>query len=53
MQVSEDEYLWLSGIQNYTFCRRQWALMRIENQWADNQLTAEGSALHEVAHAKH
>lgn len=24
--------------------------MRIENQWADNQLTAEGSALHEVAH---
>lgn len=39
--------LQLSGIQHYVFCPRQWALIHIEQQWADNSLTAEGSLLHE------
>jgi CRISPR-associated exonuclease Cas4 len=30
------------------FCARQWALIHIEQVWADNRLTAEGSLLHSV-----
>lgn len=44
---TEEEMLQLSGIQHYVFCPRQWALIQIEQLWADNQLTAEGSLLHE------
>ena len=36
----------LSGIQHYMFCPRQWALIHVEQQWADNRLTAEGEVLH-------
>ena len=36
----------LSGIQHYMFCPRQWALIHIEQQWADNRLTTEGQLLH-------
>ena len=38
--------LMLSGIQHYVFCPRQWALIHIEQQWAENRLTAEGHSLH-------
>ena len=37
----------LSGIQHFRFCPRQWALIHIEQQWADNRLTIEGQILHE------
>ena len=47
---SEEEYLQISGIQHFVFCRRQWALIHIENQWSDNLLTVEGELLHEHAH---
>ena len=40
----------LSDIQHFAFCRRQWALIRIENLWADNVRTIEGNILHERAH---
>lgn len=40
----------LSGIQHFAFCRRQWALIHIENQWEENLRTVEGSILHERAH---
>lgn len=43
---TEDEMLMLSGIQHYMFCPRQWALIHIEQQWADNKLTVEGEILH-------
>ncbi len=46
----EDEYLQLSGIQHFAFCRRQWALAYIEMQWAENLRTVEGKLLHEKAH---
>ena len=39
----------LSGIQHYYFCKRQWALIHIEQQWAENQSTMEGNYLHEKA----
>ena len=46
----EEEYLQLSGIQHFAFCRRQWALVHIELQWAENVRTVEGRLLHEKAH---
>jgi len=50
MEYKEDEYLHLAGIQHFLFCRRQWALIHIEQQWQENILTAEGNILHEKAH---
>ena len=46
----EEEFLQLSGIQHFAFCRRQWALAYIELQWEENVLTVEGHLLHENAH---
>ena len=46
----EDEFLALSGIQHFAFCRRQWALIHLEQVWADNVLTAEGDLMHRRAH---
>ena len=45
-EYKPDELLPLSGIQHFTFCRRQWALIHVENQWQDNILTVEGKILH-------
>lgn len=50
MMYSEEDYLQLSGIQHFAFCRRQWALIHIENQWAENLRTVEGEIMHEKAH---
>lgn len=50
MRYNEEEYLALSGLQHFSFCRRQWALIHIENQWAENLLTTEGKLMHERAH---
>lgn len=47
---NEDDYLLLSGIQHFVFCRRQWALIHIEKMWAENLYTVEGNILHERAH---
>ncbi len=43
---NEEDYLMLSGIQHFYFCKRQWALIHIEQQWAENQATMEGNYLH-------
>ncbi|MTD42092.1 CRISPR-associated protein Cas4 [Erwinia sp. CPCC 100877] len=45
----EQDYLMISGIQHFLFCRRQWALIHIEQQWQENVLTLEGQYLHEKA----
>jgi len=45
----EDEYLMLSGIQHYYFCKRQWGLIHIDQQWAENTYTVEGQQLHTKA----
>lgn len=47
---SEDEYLLLSGIQHFVFCRRQWALIHIEQQWEENFRTADGRVMHRNVH---
>ena len=46
----QDEYLMLSGIQHFAFCKRQWALIHIENLWQDNYHTAIGNVFHEKVH---
>ena len=46
----EDDALMISGIQHFVFCRRQWALIHIEQMWADNVLTVEGEIMHRVTH---
>lgn len=45
----EDNYLMLSGIQHFQFCKRQWALIHIEQQWEENVRTIEGQYLHRNA----
>ncbi|MDF2672532.1 MAG: CRISPR-associated protein Cas4 [Clostridiales bacterium] len=50
MEYKEDDFLLLSGIQHFSFCRRQWALIHIEQQWQENLRTIEGEILHEKAH---
>jgi CRISPR-associated exonuclease Cas4 len=44
---SDDDFLLLSGIQHMAFCERQWALIHIEQAWAENVLTLDGKHLHE------
>lgn len=46
----EDDYLMLSGIQHFAFCRRQWALIHIEQQWEENLRTMDGNIIHERVH---
>lgn len=50
MMYNEDEYLLLSGIQHFIFCRRQWALIHIEQQWEENLRTVDGSIMHRNVH---
>ena len=46
----EEDYLMLSGIQHFAFCRRQWAIIHIEQQWAENYRTTAGELMHKKAH---
>ncbi len=48
-EYNEDDYLMLSGIQHFSFCKRQWALIHIENQWEENTRTYGGQEMHEKA----
>lgn len=46
----DNDYLLISGLQHFVFCRRQWALIHIERQWQENFLTAEGRVVHSRVH---
>lgn len=48
--MTGQEPLLLSGLQHFAFCRRQWALIHIEQQWAENVRTVEGDLFHHRAH---
>ena len=50
MEYAEDDYLMISGIQHFKFCRRQWALIHVEQQWAENVHTVTGELMHKKAH---
>src|SRR5699024_12429345 len=43
---NEDDYLMLSGVQHFEFCKRQWALIHIEQHWEENVKTVEGQQVH-------
>lgn len=45
-----DDYLPLSGVQHFAFCPRQWALIHVEQCWADNERTIDGNNMHERCH---
>ena len=47
---NEDDYLMISGVHHFAFCRRRWALIHIENQWEENFYTVDGSIMHENVH---
>lgn len=47
---AQEDFLQLSGLQHFAFCRRQWALIYVEKQWQDNLRTVEGDLFHERAH---
>lgn len=46
VDYKEDEYLLISGIQHFVFCRRQWALIHIEQLWDENFFTVDGQIKH-------
>lgn len=46
MDVS-DNYLAISALQHFAYCPRQFALIHVEQAWAENRFTAEGRLLHE------
>ncbi|MBF0566476.1 MAG: CRISPR-associated protein Cas4 [Nitrospirae bacterium] len=45
----EDELVLLSALQHFVFCKRQCALIHVEQAWSENLLTAEGRIMHEKA----
>jgi CRISPR-associated exonuclease Cas4 len=46
----EDDYLMLSGLKHFQFCKRRWALIHIEQLWSENVLTLDGHYMHERVH---
>ena len=50
MTYSSEDLLPLSGLQHFAFCRRQWALIHLEQQWKENLRTVEGNLLHRRSH---
>lgn len=50
MECNEEDFLQLSGLQHFAFCRRQWALIHLEQQWAENLRTTDGELMHARAH---
>lgn len=46
----EEEFIQLSALQHFVFCRRQCALIHIEQLWVENRFTAEGRIMHVNVH---
>lgn len=43
-EYDEEDYLQLSGLQHFAYCRRQWALIHLEQQWAENLVDGGGGS---------
>lgn len=41
----------ISALNHLLYCERRVALVHLEQVWANNQFTAEGNVLHEIAHS--
>jgi len=46
-EADQTTYIYLSALQHYAYCPRQFALIHIEQVWAENYFTAHGNLLHE------
>lgn len=42
-----DEFIPISALQHFVYCRRQAALIHVEQQWSENVATVAGRQLHE------
>jgi len=42
-----DQLVFISALQHYAYCPRQFALIHIEQVWAENYFTAHGNLVHE------
>ncbi len=43
----DSPFLMVSALQHYAYCPRQFALIHVEQAWAENRFTAEGQLLHQ------
>jgi len=50
---TDEDLIPLSAIQHLQFCRRQCALIHIEQLWADNVFTVKGKIMHERVDQQH
>jgi CRISPR-associated exonuclease Cas4 len=50
MSYNDEDLIQISALQHYAFCKRQCALIHIEQVWTENVFTAEGRIMHEKAH---
>lgn len=48
MTTPPPDPVFLSAIEHYSYCPRQWALIHIEQQFAENVHTMRGQAAHEI-----
>lgn len=53
IRYADEDLLSLSGIQHFHFCKRQWGLIHIEQQWADDLRTTQGNYIHRRADDPH
>ena len=44
---NDPQTIMLSALQHYAYCPRQFALIHVEQVWAENYFTAHGNLLHE------
>jgi CRISPR-associated exonuclease Cas4 len=42
-----DSSLAISALQHFAYCKRQFALIHLEQVWSDNHFTAQGNILHQ------
>ena len=47
MSYSDEDCIAISGLQHLAFCKRQWGLIHLNQEWAENYLTAQGKIMHE------
>lgn len=47
--MDDEDLIAISALQHYLYCPRQCALIHLEQQWAENRLTAEGRLFHQRA----
>lgn len=44
----EEDLLWISGIEHFSYCPRQWALIYLEQAFCENEHTMRGRAVHKL-----